>query len=509
MNLEIGSLLSNRYEIIEELKSGGIGETFLAKDHLRFDEKCVVKQFVYTYFQDKKDLRNLFKEEARILLQLEKYSQTPNLLAYIDDQDCMVQELIQGQNLEDELQSNGKFSETQILDLLSEILPILDFVHKKGIIHKDIKPSNVMRQENSGKLLLLDFGISKRMDGSTAEQIVKNSNHKCDIQQPYSFPDGTKGYQSPDNYSSFSSDLYSLGATCLHLLTGMSPEDLQTLFDESWIESGKQYISDNTYSIIKNLLAIDPLERFQAAQDVLIELQNIDYIKRKNDIQVSLSLLSSPVDHFKPLAVNSLSKFGEDSQIAIPQLIELIKSQNEGNIEAWDTLVNIGAKAVIPIANLLKDERQLIRRKSAWALSEIGIDAIEVVSSIIELIRDSDNEICKSAIIAVGKIGLPARNAIPLILDILINMEYDLNCTFYLKTLDAIGYDINNIKIYYINEEVIRNGSEHIAFDLEQKNKASLELMRAIEAQSHTKTGESWCFGSGSIVPKIKIEIFD
>jgi len=110
-HLEIGDVIDNHYKIVEELGKGGFGKTFLAEDSLRFDAHCVVKQFIYESSKNNQEARELFREEAKILLSLENYSQTPNLFAYIHEKDCLVQEFIQGQTLEAEFQEHGTFSE--------------------------------------------------------------------------------------------------------------------------------------------------------------------------------------------------------------------------------------------------------------------------------------------------------------------------------------------------------------------------------------------------------------
>jgi serine/threonine protein kinase len=494
-----------------QLKVGGFGKTFLAKDYLRFDKRCVVKQFIYEYFDGKQEIRELFQEEARILLKLENYSQTPNLFAYIHEKDCMVQELIQGQNLEDELRQDGKFSEQKVLDLLAEILPVLEFVHDQGIIHKDIKPSNVMRQEPSGKLVLLDFGISKRLYENQINLTIENKSNKLATQKNYSFPDGTVGYQAPDSHSSFSSDLYSLGATCVQLLTGISPENLQTLYDDSWIDIIKANISDNTYKIIEKLLATNPLDRFQTAQDAIWELENIEYIKRKNNVSLSTSLLSSPVNHYKFQAINTLAELSEDAQIAIPHLIKLLKSQDyQINSGALSTLVKIGSQAVLPLVDLLEDQRVEIRKNAISALEGIGKDALAATSKIIELLEDPEGEIRWYATIAIGKIGssakkaipslikrlrdekagvrayaawalgkigIEAKDALPIMLETLRDEKNEDSFLAGLEALEVIGYDITSININYENDGTTKNAKEHIIYQREEQRK-SLEIQK-------------------------------
>lgn len=508
MRLEIGDVIDDRYKIVEELGKGGFGKTFLAEDCLRFDAPCVVKQFIYEQSENNQEARELFREEAKILLNLENYSQTPNLFAYVHEEDCLVQEFIQGQTLHEEFKQNGKFSEQKILELLAEMLPVLKFVHEQGIIHKDIKPSNVIRKESNSKLVLLDFGISKRLN-ETSPIHVNNLN--IAMNEPYSFPGGTIGFQAPDSHSSPSSDLYSLGATCIQLFTGYSPKDLENNLGDGWINTCRdcvdEEISDSTYVIIRKLLSNHAIDRFQSAEDALRELETIEYIKRKNNIELSTSLLSSPVDHYKFQAINNLAEFGQDAFIAIPRLIELLKSQDDQiSPSACNALVKIGSEAVRPLANLLEDESVEIRRKAVSALEQIGTDASAATPHLILALEDPDPEgdVRWYATIAIGKIGLPAREAIPSLIkrlrdekagirayaswalgkmsleakDAIPVLLETLGCenngdTFLagLEALEMIGCDIDTININF-DDATTSNAKEYITFHREEQRKS-------------------------------------
>lgn len=493
---------------------GGFGKTFLAEDCLRFDAPCVVKQFIYEHSENNQEARELFREEAKILLNLENYSQTPNLFAYVHKKDCLVQEFIQGQTLEAELEEQGTFSEQKILELLAEMLPVIKFVHEQGIIHKDIKPSNVIRKESNSKLVLLDFGISKRLNEISPIHV---NNLNIAMNEPYSFPGGTIGFQSPDSHSSPSSDLYSLGATCIQLFTGYSPKDLEINFGDRWINKWQtctdEEISDSTYVLIKKLLSSHAIDRFQSAEDALQELESIEYIRRKNDIELSTSLLSSSVNHYKSQAINALADFGQEAKNAIPDLIKLLKSQDDQiSSSAWNALVKVGFEAVIPLTDLLKDERAKIRRKAVSALEQIGTNASAATPQLILALEDSDPEgdVRWYATIAIGKIGLPAKvaipslikrlrdekagirayaawslgqmrleaqSAIPSILENLFDEKSENVFIARLEALEAIGYDITTININFTDGTVSRNAKEHITTQREEQRK-SLEAKK-------------------------------
>jgi serine/threonine protein kinase len=213
-------LLRGHYRIIAPLGGGGFGRTYLAEDVHKFHEQCVVKQLA-PQLQGSKALQKateLFAQEAKRLQELGKYPQIPTLFAYFQEGKYLflVQELIAGEDLSQELQSQGVWDESKIRDFLSDFLPILQTVHEYKVIHRDIKPSNLMRRRSDGKLVLIDFGVSKQIEalaiGEAGTMI------------------GTRGYapiEQMDRGEAFpASDLYSLGATCFYLLTNISPQAL-------------------------------------------------------------------------------------------------------------------------------------------------------------------------------------------------------------------------------------------------------------------------------------------
>lgn len=174
-------LLKERYRPIQPLDRGGFGRTFLAVDEdIPSKPHCVVKQF---YFLDQNPeyynkAAELFRQEAFHLNVLGTHPQIPSLLAYFEQEQrlYLVQELIDGQTLEQELQQ-GAFDESQIWELLEDLLPVLKFIHNHQVIHRDIKPENIMRRRGnyptetlpfgsaSGDrdLVLIDFGIAKHL----------------------------------------------------------------------------------------------------------------------------------------------------------------------------------------------------------------------------------------------------------------------------------------------------------------------------------------------------------
>ncbi|MBS9393645.1 MAG: protein kinase [Dolichospermum sp. LBC05a] len=423
MYIKVRDIIGQRYQIVEELEEGGFGKVFIAEDTLKFNSKCVVKQFIQPYDEHSingQKARELFQTEAKILYELEAYSQTPHLIAYLENESCIVQELIDGKNLRQELEQNNSkpFNEKQVLELLLEILPILKEIHNRGIFHRDIKPDNIIRNSKNGKFVLIDFGISKQfsdldtsLQGNVTIKTLKSTNF------------GTSGYQSPDSFSSAASDLYSLGATCFHLLSGYSPLDLECNLGDNWIKRSwnllDMTITEQTVSILERLLNTNISSRYSNAEEVLQDIRAIDDIKRSESINFLLSLLSSTDERYKSQAINDLGEFGADAGAAIPQLINIIQEDKSGfySLPASTTLAKIGKESVPFLAKLLLDEKVEIRRIAVMRLEEIGTQAEAAIPQLICALEDSDPEVRWYAVITIAKIGLPAKEAIPQLIE--------------------------------------------------------------------------------------------
>jgi serine/threonine protein kinase len=171
----IGTVISQRYQIIQNLGSGGFGQTFLARDlQLPDHPQCVVKR-LKPATSDESVLQiasRLFETEARVLHKLGNHDRIPRLLAHFEEAQefYLVQELIDGYDLTNELIAKersvdgypiGRMNEMQVIAFLLDVLEILGFVHAQGAIHRDIKPANLMRRRSDGKLVLIDFGAVK------------------------------------------------------------------------------------------------------------------------------------------------------------------------------------------------------------------------------------------------------------------------------------------------------------------------------------------------------------
>ncbi|MEH2164341.1 MAG: serine/threonine-protein kinase [Nostoc sp.] len=265
------SLLRNRFRVIRVLSDeGGFGRTYLSEDVDKLNERCVVKQlapkFQGTWSQKK--AMELFAEEAQRLQDLGEHPQIPTLIAYFEQEGCLylVQQFINGDNLLKELQQRKGYNARDIQSILLDLLPILKFIHDRKIIHRDIKPENIIRHKSDGRLSLIDFGSSKQF---TAK-----------VQQKSGTSIGSHGYspleQIRDGKAFPASDLFGLGATCFHLLTGNSPFQLWMESGYAWVSNWREYLRSPLNAeldlIIDKLLKKDIHERYQSADEVLRDL---------------------------------------------------------------------------------------------------------------------------------------------------------------------------------------------------------------------------------------------
>ncbi|MFM6755671.1 MAG: protein kinase domain-containing protein, partial [Dolichospermum sp.] len=262
------ALLRNRFRVLRLLSNeGGFGRTYIAEDIDKLNELCVIKQLA-PKFQDTwlhKKAIQLFSDEAQRLQQLGEHPQIPTLIAYFQQNNCLylVQQFIDGQNLLDELKSRKVYKDWEIESILLDLLPVIKFVHQNGVIHRDIKPENIIRRQSDRRLTLIDFGSSKKL---TVRLQGKNGTSI-----------GSHGYspieQIRDGKAYPASDLFGLGATCFHLLTGVSPFELWAEYGYTWVENWQHYLPFSVnlqlVEIIDKLLKKDIQYRYQSVDEVM------------------------------------------------------------------------------------------------------------------------------------------------------------------------------------------------------------------------------------------------
>lgn len=280
LNCGSNLLLQERYRAIAPIAQGGFGRTFLAVDESQPSKlRCVIKQFFAQAWNrnNEQQAAELFRQEALRLAVLGKHPQIPELLDHCehDGQQYLVQEFIDGQNLAQELVEDGAFNENQIRQLLRDLLPVVQFVHDQQVIHRDIKPDNIIRrtlptlpyqgEARGGQLVLADFGAAKYASGKALAQtgtVIGSAE--------YAAPEQVKGK------AVFTSDLYSLGVTCIHLLTQISPFDLFDSSEDTWVWQNylSHPVSKSLSCLLDKLLQRATKRRYQSAQEVLDELNS-------------------------------------------------------------------------------------------------------------------------------------------------------------------------------------------------------------------------------------------
>ncbi|NJK30044.1 MAG: CHASE2 domain-containing protein [Acaryochloris sp. SU_5_25] len=274
------SLLAGRYRNIAPLSQGGFGKTYLAKDIKRPGyPQCVVKQLQPRENSQPylKLVRTLFQREAVTLETLGEHDQIPRLLAYFEEHEefYIVQEFIRGKALSEVLSCGECWSVSQVVGLLKDVLPVLDFIHQRGVIHRDLKPANLIQRQSDGRLVLIDFGAVKLLQARITEQRLESDPQNS----PTTICIGTGGYASPEQMMGkpvYSSDLYALGMICIQALSGKSPSQLSTGFNVTELlcqEHGE--VEDGFATILSKMTRPSPQERFQNAQEVLQALQMI------------------------------------------------------------------------------------------------------------------------------------------------------------------------------------------------------------------------------------------
>ncbi|MEG4117252.1 serine/threonine-protein kinase [Microcoleus sp. N9_B4] len=268
-------ILGGRYLPVRLLGQGGFGAAFLARDrYTPAMRQCVAKLLQPSVSLTPPQLKiaqTLFEREAAVLEELgNEHSQIPSLLAFFeltvtslqpgknDQFFYLVQEFIDGTNLEDEVAVKGRFSEAETVEVLREILKVLDFVHSRGSIHRDIKPANIMRGKN-GRLYLLDFGAVKQVTQSVGSAKASTGIYSL-------------GYAPPEQMSGQevypATDLYALAVTCITLLSGLQPTELFDSYRNEWNWHSRVQVSSRLAHVLDRMLLSAPSQRFQSASEV-------------------------------------------------------------------------------------------------------------------------------------------------------------------------------------------------------------------------------------------------
>ncbi|MDJ0556314.1 MAG: serine/threonine-protein kinase [Microcoleaceae cyanobacterium MO_207.B10] len=300
-------IFGGRYEVVKYLASGGFSNTFLAADkHLPGNPNCVVKQLKLNHASSSylPIARRLFTQEAEVLYRLGCHGQIPQLLANFEEKKefYLVEEFIQGESLTQELLPSNKLTEEQVLKLLREILEILVFVHQQNVIHRDIKPTNLIRRDQDGKLVLIDFGAVKQITTQIINSPTQNS---------YTIAIGSPGYMPNEQLAGkprFCSDIYAVGIIGIEALTGLAvkylPEAPHT-YEIVWREHAQ--VSLELGNILDKMVRYDFRQRYQSATEVLRELDSLS-TQSESQTMVILMKTSQPLLQSLPTQLPTIAE---------------------------------------------------------------------------------------------------------------------------------------------------------------------------------------------------------
>lgn len=335
-------VLGDRFRPIRLLGQGGFGRTALAWDE-SVSQPCVIKQSLRAQV----DRARFFKEAER-LHQLGHHPQIPDLLAILESSQglCLVQSYGAGQTLAQALADTGPWREAQVRSLLVSLLPVLEFIHSHQVIHRDIKPTNIIlsqseeRQTLDGRTqrlvplrggagghktllpVLVDFGAAKAVDQAALE------NTGTVI--------GSAGYAAPEQVlgkAVFASDLYGLGMTCLHLLTQQHPFDLYAALEDRWV--WQPYAPDPVSlpftQILARLTARSLRNRYPTAAAALADLNPAGQGQA-----LSLKPERSPTTRWQCRLILPIPKRGGQTLAISPKGQAIATGHGDGTLQLWD-----------------------------------------------------------------------------------------------------------------------------------------------------------------------------
>ena len=258
----LNEMLNNRYRIVRKLGEGGMGAVYLAEDTTLFNKQCIVKEMLpyYANQQEKEEAEGFFVREVQVLAGL-RHPGIPQISDHfiISDHYYYVMEFVEGETLAQRAQRlGGRLNETETLEFARQITDVLEYISTRPepVIHRDIKPDNLIVDNATGKVKLVDFGLAK----------AQNSRNQMSGK---SSALGTPGYAPPEQYQGNAqpwSDVYALGATMHHLLSGVDPRNAATPFQFDPLRRIVPMISPRTEDVVRRMLEINPTARPTAKQ---------------------------------------------------------------------------------------------------------------------------------------------------------------------------------------------------------------------------------------------------
>ncbi len=338
-----GNVLGNRYEIVRELGRGGFGRSYLAIDRNKFGEKCVLKEFAPQVrgVAELIKAKELFEREAGVLYKLQ-HPQIPafrellRVNAGANESLLLIQDYIEGetylQRLNQRLKQQQVFSEGEVVELLHDLLPVIDYIHTIGVIHRDISPDNIIYRDRDKLPVLIDFGGVKEIATTIVSQYSSAKISTRIGKQGYA-PDEQmiRGHVSPP------SDLYALAATALTLLTGKEASTIYSPADATWEWKKHINLSPEFGAIIDRLLQYNPQHRYQSVAEVLAVLPARTNYSTANFPNPLTAINSTPITHTNQISqLKTLEISPRENASVSPSPTELTsRDQNEWKKPAW------------------------------------------------------------------------------------------------------------------------------------------------------------------------------
>ncbi|MEG3870935.1 serine/threonine-protein kinase [Microcoleus sp. Z1_B5] len=380
-----GSTLEKRYRILRELGRGGFGRTYLAEDINRYNEHCVLKEFSPVVHSSK--AAELFDREASMLYHLQ-HPQIPRFRELLrtdlagNPSLFLVQDYIKGQTYEEILisrQQQGKnFSEAEVTQLLFQLLPVLEYIHSKNLIHRDISPDNIIQHDADKLPFLIDFGSVKQIAANAVLQFNGQSDTAI----------GKQGYSPAEQMRlgkvSAASDLYALAVTALVLLSGKKPQKLYDINHKTWDWRSHVSVSPNLATVLDRMLSEQPGDRYQSAKavrealkdpklsqigSIISQMVTMNFVGRpfKNATQTATSN-HTPV-HQTPQVVNHNSTFklipwktlGSLSVILVPGILAFSVVKSGFTLPKLPDLPKFSSRQPPPDTSL--EEAEIIRQE--------------------------------------------------------------------------------------------------------------------------------------------------
>jgi CHASE2 domain-containing sensor protein/serine/threonine protein kinase len=327
-----GKVLNGRYKIVKVLGSGGFSETYIAEDMKRSGSApCVVKQLriASDSLDTLKLARRLFATEAETLERLGQHDQIPSFIAsFEEDQEFyLVQEFVAGQPLSNELLSRVPLTESKVIVILHDLLRVLEFVHSQGVIHRDLKPSNIIRRKSDNRLVLIDFGVAKKITTQLAD-VERNTKFTVAV--------GTPGYM-PNEQSAgrphFNSDLYALGMIAIEALSGRPPHLLNhdgITGEVIWRNQAPQ-VSPDLADVLAKMVRYDFTQRYSSVRQVYEALEQLPVVlnsvmataQLENSVTATFEQEDTAIFDLEDTAISRKISEPEDTAIFNPEDINL------------------------------------------------------------------------------------------------------------------------------------------------------------------------------------------